>query len=146
MWRWNVQWNPNTQDFFTWQLKNNLIEASVLWRNDSRIHRNMKTVRDDRAVRLQWLMWPSTQRIGKGIRGSSQLFTRRVADVISEACFTAMTGDRYDELAALDLSMIAVPLTPSWLVGILTVIPLWLYFFLIRILFLNRKIHKLLEC
>ena len=30
----------------------------------------------------------------KGVRVSSQLFTRRAADVISEACFTAMTGDR----------------------------------------------------
>ena len=45
-------------------------------------------------------MWPSTQRIGKGIKASS-LFIRRVVDVISEAFFRAMTGDRDDELAAL---------------------------------------------
>ena len=49
-------------------------------------------------------MWPSTQLIGKDIRTSSQLFTRRVADVISEACFTAMTGDRHDEIFLCALS------------------------------------------
>ena len=35
------------------------------------------------------------------------MFTRRVADVISEACFAAMTEDHQDELAAMDLSKIA---------------------------------------
>ena len=40
-------------------------------------------------------MWTSTQRIGKDTRASS-LFIRRKADVISEAIFTAMTGDRDD--------------------------------------------------
>ena len=75
-----------------------------------------------------WLMWPSAQLIGKGIRASSQLFIRRAADVISEACFTAMTGDRHDELAAMDFSMIAVALIPSWFVWILTIMPVWLHF------------------
>ena len=44
----------------------------------------------------------------------------RRSRVISEACFndTAMTGDCHDELAAMDLSMISVALTPSWLVWI----------------------------
>ena len=55
-----------------------------------------------RKTRLQWPMRPSTQRIRKDIRGSSYFFTRRAADVFSEACFTAMTGDRHDELAAMD--------------------------------------------
>ena len=41
-----------------------------------------------------------------------------MADVIFEAYLTAMTGDRYDELAALYLSMIEVALTSSWLVWI----------------------------
>ena len=49
----------------------------------------------------------------KDIRVSCQLFTRRAVDVIPDACFTAMTGDRYDKPAAMDLSMIAVALTPS---------------------------------
>ena len=57
-------------------------------------------------------MWPSTQRIGKDINASS-LLTRRAVDVISETFFRAMTGDRDDELAAMDLSMIAVAQTPS---------------------------------
>ena len=68
-----------------------------------------------RDTRLQLLMWPSTQRIGKDINASS-LLTRRAVDVISAAFFSAMTGDRDDEPAAMDLSMIAVALTPSWLV------------------------------
>ena len=80
-----------------------------------------------RKTSLLWLMWPSTQRIGKDINASS-LLTRRAVDVISETFFCAMTGDRDDELAAMDLSMITVALTPSWLVCILTVMPVWLYF------------------
>ena len=81
-----------------------------------------------RDTRLQWLMWPSTQRIGKDIRASSYFFTRRAADVVSEACFTVMTGDRHDERAAMNFSMIIFAQTPSWLVWILTVMPVWLYF------------------
>ena len=53
----------------------------------------------------------ATQRIGKDIRASSYFFTRRAADVVPEACFTAMTKDRHDELAAVDLSVIALALT-----------------------------------
>ena len=49
-------------------------------------------------------MWPSTQRIGKEIK-ASLLFTRRAADVISEVFFAATTGDRDNELAAMDLSI-----------------------------------------
>ena len=51
----------------------------------------MKIARADSALELAW---PSTQRIGKDIRASSSLFTRRVADVTSEAFSTAMSGDR----------------------------------------------------
>ena len=79
-------------------------------------------------TRLQWLMWPSTQRIGKDVRASSYFFTRRAADEVSVPCFTAMTEDGHDKRAAMDLTMIAVALTPSWLVWILTVMPVWLYF------------------
>ena len=94
-----------------------------------------------RKTRLQWLMWPSTQRIGKVIRASSYFSTRRVVDLVPEACSTAMTEDRHDELAAIDLSMIAVALTPSWLVWILTVMPGYIFhhscFFLVC--FWNRN-------
>ena len=41
------------------------------------------------------------------------IFTRRVADVVSEACFTVMTGDRHDERAAMNFSMIIFAQTPS---------------------------------
>ena len=57
-------------------------------------------------------MWPSTQRIGKDIRACSYFVTQRAGDLVSEACFTVMTGD-HDELAVIDLSMITVDLTPS---------------------------------
>ena len=46
----------------------------------------------------------ATQRIGKDIRASPYFFTRRAADVVSEACFTVMTGDRHDERAAMNLA------------------------------------------
>ena len=58
-------------------------------------------------------MWPSTRRIGKDIKVNSWFFTRGAADAISEAFLTAMTGYRHEELAAMDLRMITVALTPS---------------------------------
>ena len=81
-----------------------------------------------RKTRLLWPMWPSTRRIGKDIKVSSWFFNRGEADVISEAFLTAMTGYRHEELAAMDLRMITVALTPSWLARILTVMPVWLNF------------------
>ena len=116
--------------YFTCRVENKLFEASVLWMNDSRIHQEMKIVRNDSAVkldRLQWLMWPSSQRIGKVIRASSYFSTRRVVDLVPEACFTAMTKDRHGELAVIDFSMIAIALTPSWLVRILEVMPGYIF-------------------
>ena len=80
-----------------------------------------------RKTRLQWLMWPFTQCIGEVIRASSYFSTRRVVDSVPEACSTAMIEDRHDELAAIDLSMIAIALTPSWLVWILTVVPDYIF-------------------
>ena len=47
----------------------------------------------------------------KGHQSKSLFF--HAADVVSKACFTAMTGDRHDERAAMDLSMITFALTPS---------------------------------
>ena len=58
-------------------------------------------------------MWLSTQRISKNIREGSLSSTPRVADVNSEASFTATTANLRDELAAMDLSTIALALTPS---------------------------------
>ena len=94
----------------------------------------MRIARDDCAVKLGCCDWcglplnSSTQRIRKDIRVGSLLLSRRAADVISQACFTAMTGDHHDELPAMNLSVVAVALTPSCLVWILTVMPAWLYF------------------
>ena len=72
-------------------------------------------------------MWPSSQRIGKVIRASSYFSNRRVVDLVPEACSTAMTKDRHGELAVIDLSMIAIALTPSWLVRILEVMPGYIF-------------------
>ena len=72
-----------------------------------------------RDTRLQWLMWPSTQRIGKDIRANSYFLTRRADNVLPEACFTTMTEDRHDEPAPMDLSVISMNLT---------VISVWLFF------------------
>ena len=102
-----------------------------------------------RKTRLQWLMWLSTQRIGKDIRASSYFFTRRATDVVSEACFTVMTGDRHDERAAMNFSMIMIfAQTPSWLVWILTIMPVWLYFssFLFCFLILNFTYYTSVSC
>ena len=95
-----------------------------------------------RKTRLQWLMWPSTRRIRKVIGGSSYFSTRRVVNLVPEACSTAMTEDRHDEPAATDLSMIAVALTPSWLVWISTVMPGYIFHhscFFFLICFWTRK-------
>ena len=62
---------------------------------------------DDSAIKLGCC--DSTHR--KRYQASYWLFTRRAVDVISEGCFTAITGDRHDELTAMNLSMIAVALT-----------------------------------
>ena len=80
-----------------------------------------------RKTRLRWLMRPSTQRIGKVIRISFYFSTRRVVDLVPEACSIAMTVDRHDERVAIDLSMIAVAPTPSRLVWILTVMPGYIF-------------------
>ena len=100
-----------------------------------------------RKTRPLWPMWPSTWRIGKDIKASSWFFTRGAADVISEAFLTAMTGYRHEELAAMDLRMIIVALTPSWLarnfnsyasLAIFLIIPFLFFFF-----FLNTKLYML---
>ena len=59
-----------------------------------------------------------------------------------------MTGNRPYELAAMDLDMIVVALTSSWLVWILTAMPVRLYFssFLFcSALFLNTEFYILYE-
>ena len=73
----------------------------------------------------------------KGYQSKLLFFHSKAVDVVPEAYFIAMTEDRHNELAAMDLSMIAVALTPSWLVWILTVMPGYIFhnscFFLFEI-------------
>ena len=64
-------------------------------------------------------MWPSAEGIGKDIRENSWF----VYSQISGWCnfwgvFIAMMGNCHYKLAVMDLSIIAVTLTPSWLVWI----------------------------
>ena len=96
--------HKNTWAFSHDKVENELFKASVFWMND----------------------WCDLS--GYQISEQTHFFTRRAVDVVSEACFTAMTGDRHDERAAMNFSMIIFALTPSWLVWILTVMPVWLYF------------------
>ena len=106
--------------------------------NEDRIYRNMKTARDDSALKLGCCDWrdPLTQRIGKDIRASSYLFTLGAADVNSEACSTAMTGDCDDELAPWtqhdrsrsDTGMINMNFNSYASLVILFIIPVLLYF------------------
>ena len=122
--------HKNTRVFFTWQGRKPTVQGECFMneRRPNSLKHEDHSRWQRRKTRQQWLAWPSTQRIGKDIRASSKLFTRWGVDVVSEACFTAMTGDRHYEPAAMDLSMISVALAPSWLVWILTVRPVWLYF------------------
>ena len=76
--------------------------------NDSRIHRNMKIAWDDSTAKLSCsdccdFPLDASERISEQ---ALIFFTRRAADVVSEACFTSMTGDRHDKRAAMDFSMI----------------------------------------
>ena len=68
-----------------------------------------------------------------------------VANVISVAHFTVMAGDRHGELAAKDLSMIAVALTPSSFLLIQQLCH-FSYISIISVLFLNTKLRTLNEC
>ena len=137
--------HENTQVFSTWLLENKLFKGCFMNEQQPNLSEHKDCSGWQRSkTRPQWLMWPSIQHIGKDIRASSLLFSRRAADVISEAYLIVMTGDRHDELAALDLSM-----TPSWLVWVLTVTPVWLNFssFLFcSVLFLNTELYTLHEC
>ena len=86
-----------------------------------------------RKTRLQWLMWLSAQRIGKDIRVSSYFFTRRAADVVSEACFIAMTGDRHDDRSRSVTVMSRMNFNSC-------------ASFTIPVLFLKTKLNILYEC
>ena len=141
--------HKNTQVFShdNW-IENKLFKASVLWMNDSRIQRNMKIARDDSAVKLGCSDW-----CGLPLKALERISEKALIfhwkGGRCEACFTSMTGDRHDKLAAMDLSMIAVALTPSFLVWILTVRPVWLYFssfHFCSVVILNTKLYILYEC
>ena len=91
-----------------------------------------------RKTRLQWWMWPSSPNASEGT--SEQALGCSLERQSMK--FLKLASVAIPELAALDLNMIAVALTPSWLVWILTVMPLWLYFALFQfcpVLLLNSN-------
>ena len=61
--------HKNKRVFWLDKVDNKLFKASVIWMNDSRIHRKNedRSGRQRRKTRLQWLMWLSTQHIRKDI-------------------------------------------------------------------------------
>ena len=132
---------------FTWQVENKHFKASVLWMNDSRIHRNIKIARDDSAVTLGCSDWCGLA-LNAWERISEQAFIFHSKSGWCSTWGFLHCDDRrsLDELTAVDLSVIAVALTPAWLVWILTVMPVWLYFFIIPVLFFITKLYLLYEC
>ena len=77
--------------------------------NNNRIHRNMTIAWDDSAIELgcsDWCGLPlnASERISE----QALIFSLEGRPIyVSEACFAVMTGDRHDELAAMDLTMIS---------------------------------------
>ena len=86
--------------------------------NDSRIHKYMKIARDDSIVKLD-----CCDSCGLPLHASERISDQSKLLVVhskgvqcsSKACFNAMTGDRRDKVAAMDLSTITVVQTPSFL-------------------------------
>ena len=136
-----------TRKFFHMIIKNQTVQACVLWIKDSRVYRNMKIARDDSAVNLGCSEWCGLP-LNASERASDVIFWGLLySDDRRSPWWTVRVGPQHDrgrsELSALDLSMIAVVLTPSWWVWILTVMPVWLYFssFLFcSVSFLNTKL------
>ena len=68
-----------------------------------------------------------------------------MTDVTSEACFTAITGDRHDELAAMVLSKIRIPSDTVMICmnfnsyASLVIFSSFMFFF--SVLFLNTKLY-----
>ena len=93
---------------------------------------NMKIVQDDSAIKLGCSDWCGLPINASGRMSEQALIFslegRQMKFLWLASVVTAMTEDGHDKRAAMDLTMIAVALTPSWLVWILTVMPVWLYF------------------
>ena len=83
--------------------------------NDSQIHPNMKIARDDSAAKLGCSdLCDFPLNASERISEQALIFSLEGRPIyVSEACFTVMTRDSHDELAAMDLTMIAVALTLS---------------------------------
>ena len=139
------------KSYFTWQVENKLFKASVFmneWQPNSPGCEDRSEWQCHK-TRLQWLTdvaFHSTHQ--KGYQSKLLFFHLKGSRFSSWGLTEAMTEDRHDEPAARDLSLIAVALTPSWLVWILTVMPDYIFhhscFF--SVLFWNTKLYILYKC
>ena len=116
--------------FFTWQVENEAFKANffINERHPNSPEHEDRSGWQRRKTWLQWLMWPSTQRIGKDIRASSFFFHWNGGPCSFRGLLHCDDRRSHDELVAMGYSMIAVALTLSWLEWILTVRPAWLLF------------------
>ena len=73
--------------------------------NDCRIHRNMKIAWNDSVVKLG-----CCDQCGLPLNALERISEQALNCLLE---WGTLTGDRHDELAAMDLSTIAVALTPS---------------------------------
>ena len=107
--------------FFTWQIVNKLLKGSFTNERqpNSPEHEDCSGWQR-RKTRLKWQMWPSP--LNASERTSEQ--PPRCSLEEQSMLFLRLASLAISELAMLDLSMIAVALKPSWLVRIITVMPL----------------------
>ena len=89
--------------FFTWQGRKQTVQGKCFLneRQPNSLEHEDCSWWQRHKTWLQWLMWIATQHIGKDIKASSYFFTWRVANVVSEACFTVMTRDYHNERAVI---------------------------------------------
>ena len=84
--------------------------------NERRIHKDMKIAQDDSTVKLGYFVRCGLPlHVSEGYQSKLLVVQSKGVRCNVKACFIAMTEDRHYELAAMDLSMIAVALTPSYL-------------------------------
>ena len=116
-----------------------LVSCNVFpWRFQKSVRKQKDPTTGNSFIELQWWMGPSSPNASEGT--SEQALGCSLERQSMK--FLKLASVAIPELAALDLNMIAVALTPSWLVWILTVMPLWLYFALFQfcpVLFLNSN-------
>ena len=128
---------------FTWHFENKMLNARI-WRRKAAkstgTWRLLGVTAPWNSVAVKEPAFHSSPR--KEIKASSQLFTRRADNAISEACVTAMTGYHLDELVMICINFNGY--TSLFFFCLL------LFFFILPIFYsslaFNTRIYKLYEC